>query len=325
MFTGGMTKLWRKASAALTGAMVLCALPGTAAQDDLTTTAIKRYFLAEANARCHLLDGPAAMAVTAGYVQARNTLIRSTGSLSGLTPYLAQARDAAQRVDCQAPQLISEVNTAASAYRAFASQPRLALPGVRTEWLAMRSHPTETTWRLAQYQSSGEADLALGLYGTLEDNRFAVMARFADGRTPYSARLIVRDTEVALSGIINQSPQGLSDNIPVGFASGTRTFLASDSATLTANLRPEVKTNLIGYTVTGEYAGAQGPVEALRFDFPTRAWRAIAPLDPREDIVIAFDFRDGTRYARFEVGDFITGLAYVRLPSVYGNGFQKAL
>ncbi|MBP2158984.1 MULTISPECIES: hypothetical protein [Asticcacaulis] len=308
---------------ALISAALLCAItsfsPAGAGSDDATTTAVKRYFLAEANARCQLLDGATAMAVTSGYVQARNALIRSTGGMQSLTPYLGQARAAAQSVACDAPQLLNEAAAAANAYRAFATQTRLSLPGAHAEWIGTRAHGTEPGWRLAQYQSNADADLALGLYGTLSDNRFTVMADFHDGEKPYAARLIVRDPQVAQNGLIGRATGSLSDTIPLGFGSGVRTFLASDSQETEAEIKPRVRANLIGVSASGDYVGDQGPVAVKRFDFPSRAWRAIAPLDPREDIVIAFDFRDGTQYARFEVGDFITGLGYVRMPSVYGK------
>jgi hypothetical protein len=304
---------------AFLGAALICALPAGAGSDDLTTTAVKRYFLAEANARCKLLDGATAMAVTSGYVQARNALIRSTGGMQSLTPYLSDARAAARSIDCAAPQLLNEAAAAANAYRAFATQTHLSLPGTRAEWTGTRAHGGESGWRLAQYQSNAGADLALGLYGTLNDNRFTVMANFHDGEMPYAARLIVRDPEIAPTGLIGHTTGSLSDTIPLGFGSGVRTFLASDSQETEAEIKPRVRANLIGVSATGDYVGDQGPVAVKRFDFPSRAWRAIAPLDPREDIVIAFDFRTGTKYARFEVGDFITGLGYVRMPSVYGK------
>lgn len=308
---------------AFLGAALMCAftsfVPAGAGSDDLTTTAVKRYFLAEANARCKLLDGATAMAVTSGYVQARNALIRSTGGMQSLTPYLGEARAAARSIDCDAPQLLNEAAAAADAYRAFATQTRLSLPGGRAEWTGSRAHGGEPAWRLAQYQSDADADLALGLYGTLNDNRFTVMANFHGGEMPYAARLIVRDSQVAPAGVISHATETLSDTIPLGFGSGVRTFLASDSQETEAEIKPRVRANLIGVSATGDYVGDQGPVAVKRFDFPSRAWRAIAPLDPREDIVIAFDFRTGTKYARFEVGDFITGLGYVRMPSVYGK------
>jgi hypothetical protein len=314
-----MERLQGIRTGALVVAAMLCALPAGAGSDDATTTAVKRYFLAEANMRCNLLDDATAMAVTSGYVQARNALIRSTGSMESLTPYLGEARVAAHSVACDAPQLLNEAQAAANAYRAFVTQPRLSLPGERAGWVGVRAHADEPAWRLAQYQSTADADLALGLYGTLSNNHFAVMADFHGGETPYAASLIVRDANIAPTGLIGRIATGLSETVPLGFGSGVLTFLASDSQETEALVKPYVKVNLLGVSAGGDHVGEQGPVPVKRFDFPSRAWRAIAPLDPREDIIVAFDFREGTKYARFEVGDFITGLGYVRMPSAYGK------
>ncbi|MEI9904015.1 MAG: glycosyltransferase [Asticcacaulis sp.] len=73
----------------------------------------KRLFLAEADARCHLLDPATAMALKGGYVQARNAAIRQGRDMSVLTPYLDAARAAADRSDCTAPQLTAEMATGA--------------------------------------------------------------------------------------------------------------------------------------------------------------------------------------------------------------------
>ncbi len=300
---------------------VLCAAPVSAGSDDLITTAVKRFFLARADVRCHLLSAPAAMVVTGGYVQARNALIRATGSMAALNGYLDKARDAADQIPCASPQLQALASDASNAYRTFSVQMHLALPGARSTWLGERSFGDQDAWRLVQYQTSAGGDAALGLYGTLDDNRFVVMAHFADGASPYAAHLLVRDASIVTTGRINSAPFGLSNDVPAGFSDGSAlTFLASDSSTASVILKPHIDTNAAGFSLSGDYVGKQEPVETLRFDFPTRAWRAIAQLDPREDIVVAFDFRDGTRYARFEVGDFITGLGYVRMPSPYAKG-----
>ena len=85
-------------------------------------------------------------------------------------------------------------------------------------------------------------------------------------------------------------------------------------------MRPAVKVNFAGFALGGRYVGAQVPVDAQRFDFPKTAILAMARLDPREDVVIEFDCDDGPRFARFEVGDFIPGMAFVSLPSPYTHG-----
>ncbi|WP_443748504.1 hypothetical protein [Asticcacaulis solisilvae] len=288
----------------------------SASPDSLTETAVKRYFLAQADVRCHLLTPAASMAVTAGYLQARNASIRASGTMGALTPWLEQARAAAANAPCDAPQLRAAATQAQDAYRGFVAQPRLDLG----DWTGDRSYPDTSAWRLAQYQSTSGADAVLGLYGTLSDARFVVMAHFADGARPYSARLLVRNADVVSAGLINRAPRELSPAAPLGFTSATTlSFTARDSADVRIALKPEVRSNEAGFSLTGGFVGKAEADDAVRFDLPTAAWRAMAPLDPREDVVVAFDCDDGPRYMRFTVGDFLTGLTFVRLPSPYGQ------
>ncbi len=288
----------------------------SASPDSLTETAVKRYFLAQADARCHLLTPAAAMAVTAGYLQARNTAIRASGAMGALTPWLEQARAAAAAAPCDAPQLTSAAAQAQDAYRGFVVQTRLDLGA----WTGSRAYPATTAWRLAQYQSTADADAVLGLYGTLDDARFVVMAHFADGARPYSARLLVRNTGLVSAGLINRQARSVTQTAPIGFTPATTlSFTARDSADVDIALHPEVRSNVAGFSASGDYVGKSATSEAVRFDLPTTAWRALAPLDPREDVVVEFECDDGPRYMRFEVGDFLTGLTFVRLPSPYGK------
>ncbi len=303
-------------------ALTLLAAGPLAAQDvdGVIVTVAKRLFLAEADARCHLLDPATAMALKGGYVQARNAAIRQGRDMSVLAPYLDAARAAADRSDCMAPQLTAEMATARSAFSSYAAMPRLDLPGGRAGWLADRTGENTHAWRLVQYQDTRDADAAMGLFGTLSDNRLVVMAHFADGAKPYSARLLLRDPDVVASGLINPAAYAVSDTTPAGFGGGTLDFPARAMNDVTAALAPAVRANALGFSATGDYVGAQsGAQDAVRFDFSTRAFPAIAKLDPREDMVVEFDFSAGPRYMRFEVGDFITGLSYVGLPSPYGG------
>lgn len=311
---------WKKAwLAALTVALVapacVCAAP-----DGVTEAAVKRYFLARADARCHVLTPETAMAVGAGYVQARNASIRQTGSMASLAPWLEQARAAADTVRCDAPQLLAVAGQAEDAYRSFVTRMRLDLPGNTASWTGIRTYGQTTQWRLAQYQSTPSAEAALGLYGPLADARFVVMARFSDGARPYSARLLVRNPEVATTGVINTAPRDVTTTAPVGFTPGaTLSFMARNSADVDVLLKPKLNSNQAGLSVMGGYVGTNDTVSAVRFDLPTAAWRAMAALDPREDVVVAFDCRDGTRYMRFETGDFLTGLSFIRLPSPWNE------
>ncbi|MBW8732740.1 MAG: hypothetical protein JF571_00240 [Asticcacaulis sp.] len=288
----------------------------SAGPDGLTQTAVKRYFLAQADARCHLLTPAASMAVTAGYLQARNTAIRLSGTMGTLAPWLEQARAAAGLAPCDAPELKAAATQAQDAYRGFVVQTRLDLGA----WSGDRTYPDKSAWRLAQYQSTAEADAVLGLYGTLDKAHFVVMASFTDGARPYSARLLVRNADIVTAGLINRAPRAVTATAPLGFTpTTTLSFLARDSADVAIALRPEVRSNVMGFSASGDYVGRSATADAVRFDLPTTAWRAMAPLDPREDVVVEFDCDDGPRYMRFEVGDFLTGLTFVRLPSPYGQ------
>ncbi len=170
-----------------------------------------------------------------------------------------------------------------------------------------------------QYQNTASGDVALGIYGRLDQNSFSVMAHFKDGARPYSARILVRDPGVVSIGLINPQPFGLTAQRPAGIDDSALSFMASNLSETRVVMQAPVRANMAGFSLTGAYVGTQTPEESLRFDFPTRAYIAIARLDPREDIVVEFDCQDGPRYARFEVGDFITGLTYVALPSPYGH------
>jgi len=286
--------------------------------DDYTLAVVKRYYLLQADARCHLLDPATGQALKAGYLQARNDALRAGLSMAYLAPWLEKARAAAWQGDCNAPALTTEVSTAEGGFRRFIAVPHLDFNSGRTQWLANRAYGDDATWRLVQYHNTPDADLALGVYGTLHDNRFSLMASFHDGERPYSARLLVRNPDALPTGVIDRAAYALSDALPAGFSdSYTLSFMARDISDAKVAMRPEVTTNLAGFSLTGDYVGNTGPQDAIRFDFPSRAWVAIARLDPREDIVVEFRTDQGSRYARFEVGDFVTGLTYVALPAPY--------
>lgn len=317
--TGALKKTICALSAALAVSVLAASAPGVIAadaSDAVTAVSVSRYFLALADDRCHALQPDAAAALKAGYVQARNAALRAGHSMDDLGPWLQRARAAAAAVPCGDAKLTKDFADAGAAYRRFIVQTRLDLPGVRAGWTADRAYGDDARWRLVQYQNLPDADVALGLYGPLDAPRFTVMADFHGGEKPYAARLLTRDPDRLGSGLIDAGAFALTPAAPAGFGSDSLSFMARDSAEVRVALRPEIKTNLAGFTLTGQHV-AETAGDAVRFDFPSRAWPAIARLDPREDMVVEFDFDDGPRYARFEVGDFVTGLTYVTLPQPY--------
>ncbi len=297
------------------------AAPVTAQADTLGAQIERRYFFVQVNDRCHLLTGPATNALKAGYVQARNAALRAGADMATLAPVLDNARSAAAATACDAPQVTSALAEAQDALRTYQVQMRQDLPGNRARWTAVRSDQDTSEWRLVQYQNSASADFAFGLYGSLTQNSLSVNAHFADGAHPYAARLLVRNPDVWSTGVINAATYEPTRQRPLGFGDfATTGFPAYGETDISTLMRPAVKVNFAGFALGGHYVGAQAPVDAQRFDFPKTAILAMARLDPREDVVIEFDCDDGPRYARFEVGDFIPGMAFVSLPSPYTHG-----
>ena len=312
------TKRDVKTICAILTALGAIATPAGAQEDALTAQIERRYFFVQVNDRCHLLTAPATTALKAGYVQARNAALRAGRDMTTLAPVLDSAGSAAAAVTCDAPQVTSEMHAAQSALRTYQVQMRLDLPGNRAAWTGVRTDQDKVEWRLVQYQNAPQADFAFGLYGTLTQNALSVTAHFADGSKPYAARLLVRNPDVWISGVINPAAYGLTPQRPTGFGDfSTVRFPAYNETDVTAMVKPVVKVNFAGFALGGHYVGTQAPVDAQRFDFPKAAVMAMAKLDPREDVVIEFDGDKGPVYARFEVGDFIPGMAYVSLPSPY--------
>lgn len=248
----------------------------------------QRQFIHSANRICGWLDGPEALAVGAGLLQMRNAALNRNMDPA---PAISRARAAAARVDCHKPELLAEVEVLKGAYRGYVARPRLSFDGRNAQWLADRTEAERFKWRLVQYRQTGDARLAFGLYGREDRQSLSVMAQFPDDRKPYAARL-------SLPG-------------------ETRYARARHELRMVLEDAPRV--NMAGFTLDGTYKGRPQPRPTVRFDFPMEATTAIARLDPRADIVIAFDFADGVEYARFEAGDFVAGLIFVTLPSPYGR------
>lgn len=284
-------------------------------------TLTQRQFIYSANTVCGWFDGPTTLALGAGLLQSRNAALNHGVPSAQLYSALDQARHAAlTRVDCDKPELRAEVETLKGAYKGFVTQNRLNFPGARSQWHTDRTSMDDQKWRLVQYVQAGDDALGFGLYGTLSGPHLSVMAQFADGARPFSARLIVRDAISQPMGIIHPSAPGLETVAPRGLGHETGVMaLRRGEETLALYDAPRV--NVAGFTAEGQYKGRNDAKATIRFDFPMAETIAIAKLDPREDIVVAFDFADGTRYARFEAGDFVPGLVFVALPTPYGQGF----
>jgi len=278
-----------------------------------------RQFIHSADKICHWLNPAEALALGGGLIQMRNSALVSGQSPQTVYAAIAQARRSAARVDCRQPDLLTEVETIRGAYRGFVARPRLTFDGPRARWLADRTGLEAAKWRLVQYQNSGKTRLAFGLYGRTDRHSLTVMAQFPDNQRPYSARLMVRDAKYHPSGLINPAPLGLSARRPVTLSDQDQAFVAQSRSVSDRVLEDGPEVNLAGFAASGEYRGRSEARPTLRFDFPIEATTAIARLDPREDIIVVFEFADGPQYARFEAGDFVPALVFATLPSPYGH------
>jgi hypothetical protein len=281
----------------------------------------RRQFIHSANERCGWVDGPAQLALNAGLLQNRNAALNAGVSPIVVYAVLDKAREVSLRADCESPELLAEADLLKGAYRGFVAQNRLMLKGVRAQWQADRTEAQLRKWRLVQYQHIGEVSLGLGLFGTQDRYSFSVMAQFKEGMRPYSARLVMRNTYLRSIGLIDQTPLSISAYKPKTLGSQDLSFVALNRHEVQSALVDGPRVNIAGFTVGGRYEGHQKKKPTVRFDFPMSLTTAIARLDPREDIVVVFEFSDGPQYVRFEAGDFVTGLVFTTLPTPYGAGF----
>jgi len=274
----------------------------------------QRYAMVLMDKRCDLLAGPARMALQAGYLQARNQEIYQGQAYETIGHNLETARLETLKIDCQAAVVRAETDRVKRAYRLTQNIYHETYAGFGFEWRLDRTNALEDRWRLVQYQSSPAARLGFGLYGPLNAPRFGLMIRFLDpdlsSSSPYSATLIVRDPQKAPSGLIYPPALGLETTMPPGFDElRVQRFGATNRVEKSYPLQYHPRTNEFGVTLERDHVGLQTIDEAIGFEFPTRAYLALAALDPREDMIVELRFQDNVRYVRFRIGDFLVGIA----------------
>jgi hypothetical protein len=171
-------------------------------------------------------------------------------------------------------------------------------PGDTADWRADRGTGRAARWRLSQESRFGADRMTFGLAGRDGANGLMAVATFADGGTPYAARLVLRDSGRTLGPylVVTGRPAPLSAKLPPRAA--TLSYLAETRGPATAELLPK--------TVETGWA----------FRFPVAAAQALVDLDPREAIAVEFLFPgERVRTAYVEVGDFAAGRAFLRIAS----------
>ncbi|MDP3174587.1 MAG: hypothetical protein Q8M88_09165 [Phenylobacterium sp.] len=283
---------------AVLAAMALGATPAIslAANDVL----YERALMSAAGERCGLFAAPVSAALAAGRAQARNAALRGGADPADLSAVEARARATAQRTACNSADLQQAAERIRSAFQGYAAMMRMNYPGDLADWRADRNDGRAQRWRLAQEVQFGRDRMTFGLAGREGEGVLLAVGVFADGRTPYAARLVMRDPGRSLGPYLDRRGAASLRRLPLA-----KRMPPSALATFTAEARSTAGADLAGKDVDGAWA----------FRFPAAAALRLSELDPREAVAVEFLFagrKDETRRAYVEVGDFAAGRAFLQ-------------
>lgn len=258
---------------------------------------IERTAMAAADLRCGFFDAGLRAALEAGRVQTRNAAMRGGATPAQLSQADAHARASAATVICDSEAVTEAAAHVRSAFQGFARLRQITYPGETADWLADRTSSAEIhRWRLAQQSDFAGGEMVFGLAGRDGQPVLLALASFADGRTPYAARLVLRDDSRATRPYLDlRGDQDLARRLPpVG---ARRTYSAEARSKAGLDLRPE------------------DMAAGWAFRFPAEAAVRLAALDPREAVAVEFLFSQGpaVRRAYVEVGDFAAGRAFLQV------------
>ena len=258
----------------------------------------QRTVLIAAGERCAFFTPDTAAALAAGALQARGDALRAGADAQTLQAAEQDARLHGGRADCAAPKTLAAAAQVRNAFAGFTKLTRIAYPGQVAGWQADRTATTTSRWRLAQESRFGADRLTFGLAGQDTPGALMAVAQFADGATPYAARLVLRDQDRTLGPYLDQRGAASLASLPLP----RRLPPAGGQAVFSAQTRAPAGVDLLP---TGS---------GWAFRFPQAAAAAMAQLDPREAVAVEFLFRDDTvRRAYVEVGDFAAGRAFLQL------------
>ncbi|MBW8814089.1 MAG: hypothetical protein JF588_11745 [Caulobacterales bacterium] len=256
----------------------------------------ERTVISAAGDRCALFPPQVSAALAAAAQQARGAALRAGTDAKALTAMEQDARARGTGVDCKSPELAVAAARVQAAFAGFVHVSRMTYPGDAADWRADRGQGRTPRWNLAQDATFGGDRMTFGLAGREGALALLATADFADGATPYAARLVLRDT---------------------GRTTGPYLTLAGKAAPLARKLPPRAATR--GFmaearSTVGPELAPKGARTAAAFRFPATAGQALAELDPREAVAVEFLFPgDQVRTAYVEVGDFAAGRAFLQV------------
>jgi hypothetical protein len=253
----------------------------------------ERALMTAAGQRCNLFAPTVAAALAAGEAQARGAALRGGASEAETRAVRARAHTKADAQDCRSKDITIAAGRVRDAFAGYAKLYRMSYPGDRSSWQADRAGTDANRWRLAQGSAFSGGRLTFGLAGKTGAPALTALAVFADGATPYSARLVLRDTTRTTGPYLDKRRPAPQGRMPPRSAS--KVFAAAGRELATKELLAE---------------GA-----GWAFRFPAAAAEALSGLDPRESVAVEFVFdagRESVRTAYVEVGDFAAGRAFLQ-------------
>jgi hypothetical protein len=261
----------------------------------------ERTVMKAADSRCDLFSADIGQALAAAAAQARGAALRAGASPGSVDSIDRAARLKAAETDCRSPDMITAAQRVKQAFAGFSRLGRLTYPGDVAAWQADRLDGPGSPWRLKQDAVFGADRMSFGLVGHGGVDALVAVASFADGESPYSARLVLRDTTRSFGPYLERSSAGPTAGLPLA----KRMPPAGALTWYMAEARSRAGGELLPRGETG-----------WGFRFPPAAMRALAALDPREAVAVEFLFPgDRVRRAYVEVGDFTAGEAFVQMAS----------
>jgi hypothetical protein len=258
----------------------------------------ERTVMTAADGRCSLFTPEVSAALAAGAAQARSAALRAGADAKTLSAREAAARRYAAQLNCASSQVRAEAARVQQAFSGYSRVTRMHYPGDLADWRADRGTGKNARWRLAQDTTFGGGRMTFGLAGREGANALVAVAQFADGQTPYAARLVLRDGTRTLGPYLDTRARTVTLSRKLPPRGATRAFLAEARSEADEMLLPK------------------GSDEGWAFRFPAAAAQALAELDPREAIAVEFLFPgERVRTAYVEVGDFAAGRAFLQVAS----------
>jgi len=260
----------------------------------------ERTVIIAANARCGLFSPEISAALAAAQAQARGAALRAGADPKALNALERRAHNLGWSSNCRSGELIAAAARVRSAFAGYARIQRIDYPGEIAGWRADRTGQGAIRWRLAQQSRFGDDQMTFGLAGRDALGVVIAVAEFADGETPYGARLLLRDYARS-SGPYLDRLSGSGQDLPLERRLPPRSALR----VIAAEARSKAGADLLPKSDGAGWA----------FRFPAKAAQELAQLDPREAVAVEFLFAgDEVRRAYVEVGDFAAGKAFLTLP-----------